>query len=86
MYFFYLALDQIKQKFQITMLSDFRKIFEIEQNLLKSLKLTDKLIEGRKVNHILERAHLQQHASQINKLKEREDQFSKASVRGIVFT
>ncbi|EDW19752.2 uncharacterized protein Dmoj_GI11335 [Drosophila mojavensis] len=73
------SLDQIKQKFQITMLSDFRKIFEIEQNLLKSLKLTDKLIEGRKVNHILERAHLQQHASQINKLKEREDQFSKAS-------
>ncbi|XP_017860819.1 PREDICTED: uncharacterized protein LOC108612447, partial [Drosophila arizonae] len=73
------SLDQIKQKFQNSVLSDFRTIFEIEQNILKSLKLTDKLIEGRKVNHILERAHLQQHASQINKLKEREDQFSKAS-------
>lgn len=65
------------------MLSDLRKMFEIEQLFLKSLKLTDKLIEGMKVNQIMERSHIQQHAFQINKLKEREDQFSKASVSGI---
>ncbi|XP_064544935.1 structural maintenance of chromosomes protein 5 [Drosophila montana] len=73
------STDTLKDTFQKAMLSDLRKIFEIEKKLVKILECTDKLLQIKKLNQTLESAHNQQYESQVNTLKESEDQFKNAS-------
>lgn len=83
MHFFILATDKLKETFKKSVLSDIRIIFEIERKLIKILECTDKLLQTKKLSETLESAHNQQYESQVNKLKESEDQFKNASVSAI---
>lgn len=76
----FLALETIQSTFQTSLLSDLRKMFNIECNLVKVLEAIDELQILRKTNQAMENVHKQEHETQLNTLKESEEQYKKASV------
>lgn len=73
------SLDNLKETFNKNVLSDIKKMFNIESQLCQVLESTEKLIVKKKVNQIMERFHNQQNETQINSLKECEEQLKNAS-------
>lgn len=78
--FTFLALETIQSTFQTSLLSDLRKMFSIECNLVKVLETIDELQTLRKINQAMENVHKQEHETQLNSLKDSEEQYKKASV------
>ncbi|KAH8370365.1 hypothetical protein KR093_003157, partial [Drosophila rubida] len=76
------SLDGLKERFQENVLADFKKLFEIECNLIKILEASEKYITNKKVFQVMENVFKRQHESQINNLKESEENYKDAS--GIV--
>lgn len=61
-------------------MSDLRKIFSIECNLVEVFETISELQTLRKINQAMENVHKQEHETQMTSLKESEEQFKKASV------
>lgn len=55
-------------------------MFSIECNLVKVLEAVDELQTLRKTNQAMENVHKQEHETQLNSLKESEEQYKKAAV------
>lgn len=55
-------------------------MFSIECNLVKVLETIDELQTLRKINQAMENVHKQEHETQLNSLKDSEEQYKKASV------
>lgn len=61
-------------------MSDLRKMFSIECNLVKVLETIGELQTQRKINQAMENVHKQEHETQMTSVKESEEQYKKASV------
>ncbi|XP_060660787.1 structural maintenance of chromosomes protein 5 [Drosophila nasuta] len=72
------SLDDVEKTFQKNVLSDFKQLFEIEQNLLKILETCEKNIALKKVFQLMESVHIRQHESQMNTLNESEENYKGA--------
>ncbi|KAH8299636.1 hypothetical protein KR044_003821, partial [Drosophila immigrans] len=73
------SLDGLEKAFTQNVLSDFKKLYEIECNLIKILQASEKYITNKVVIQTMENVHKRQHESQINTLNESEENYKTAS-------
>ncbi|KAH8405322.1 hypothetical protein KR222_005352, partial [Zaprionus bogoriensis] len=75
----YLSLETIQNTFKKSLQSNLRKIYSIESNLANTLETLNELQKLRKINQAMENVHKQEHETQLNLLKECEEQYKKAT-------